>query len=865
MASFKSGRNLYQFGDTLIRRKLSVLAISFLIVVIVVPTYLSFVSSSTGNIRINGISTSVVGQQVPAGGNINLYFGGIAWSSSSFYLFWSQDGLAQVSSGDSVYTPAFSIYDVIDLSTVHHYSQDSSTWTVGNNWVNGSIPTTLTLGNYYVKSVDQIFSSVAVTDTYFSINSVYYNSTLNISPSAGPGGIDIAFAGSRYIPGSTVDISYYDPNFNSWNLLTSTMANGTGQIQAASQVPDLKKSLGSGDCLEATSTISYRSSINGITYCNAVYNEYLRGLKTVGNQTAYGLYGNGTNLVSNVRAMIGDSLTISGKWFHPGIVYVRWDSASVVSTLTSSQWLNANIIGSTATNPDGSFTTSVNIPQNVEAGEHYLAVEDSQLGRVIVKIFVSAASLQLSPAMGPGGATVQFNGFGYPASTSVGLYYLDPSFGTWNYWSSASTDSSGALSMNVEIPDLQKASSSYGSNSTISFRTQIGGVAYSYADYTECGRGITQVGSQITQGLYGNGTNLASSVNVSPGNSLVIAGKWFHPGVIYVRFDGIAVVGTVTSNEWQNAQIIGSSSASSTGAFSTTVTIPSASGGQHFLSVEDSQTRLILIINVLGPVLATPTPTAAPTANPTSTPIPTPNPSLPTPSIDLSCKSTTTVSGFKVEIDGNLTLNGNAVSDNPVLLSYSVTGGTTWQSLTLIRTTANGQFTAVWQPNVNGNYLIKATVDRTSTMNSANRIVNLALTPDAGQNVFTVTSNSTVSQFAFNSTTQELSFIVAGPSGTKGYVDLYIPKTLISDISNLKTYIDGNQIAFNSESQPDAWHISFTYSHSTHTVTMAIGSNVSQVSNPNPTQQWLLYVVAGVAVVAIAGLIVVFKYRAKKD
>ncbi len=159
---------------------------------------------------------------------------------------------------------------------------------------------------------------------------------------------------------------------------------------------------------------------------------------------------------------------------------------------------------------------------------------------------------------------------------------------------------------------------------------------------------------------------------------------------------------------------------------------------------------------------------------------------MPTPSIDLSCRSTTTVTGFKVEINGNLSLNGNPLSDQPVLISYSVTGGKSWQSLTLIKTLPDGHFTAVWQPNVNGNYLVNAAVDRTSTMNGATKIVNLALTPDAGQNVFTLTSNSTVTQFAFNSTTQELGFIVSGPSGTKGYVEIYIPKTLISDISSLE-------------------------------------------------------------------------------
>ncbi len=848
----------------MLKRKLGAFVIAFLIVALIVPTYLSFVSSSIGSIRINSTSSSTVGQQVPAGGNLNLYFGGITWSSSSFYLFWSQDGLAQVSSGDSVYTPAISIYDVIDPTTVHHYSQDTSSWNVGNNWINGSIPNLLALGNYYIKSVDQIFSSIAATDTYFTISSIFYNSTLNISPPSGPGGIDIVFSGSKYPAGSNVDISYYDPSFGTWNLLTSTLANASGQIQATSQVPDLKKSLGVGDCLEAPNTISYKASITGITYSNTVYNEYLRGLKTVGNQTAHGLYGNGTNLVSSIRAMASDTISISGKWFHPGIIYVRWDSASVVGTVTSSQWQNANIIGSTATNSDGSFSTTATIPQSVEAGEHYLAVEDSQSARVIVKIFVSTASLQLSPASGPGGADVQFTGSGYPASTSVGIYYLDPSFGTWNYWTSATSDSSGTLSLNAQIPDLQKSASTsyYGNSSTISFRTQIGSVSYSYADYTQFWRGLTQVGTQFSPGLFNNGTNLASSVSVKPGDGLLIAGKWFHPGIVYIRFDGVAVVGTVTSNEWKNAQIIGTTSASSTGYFSTIVTIPTASGGDHYLSIEDSQTHIITKINVNAPVISTATPTPAPITNPTPTPVPTPNPSLPTPIIDLSCKSTTTVSGFKVEINGNVSLSGNPLTDQPVLISYSVTGGRTWQSLTLVKTLSEGRFVAVWTPSVTGNYLVNATVEKSATMNDAAKIVNLALTPDAEQNVFTLTSNSTITQFAYNSTTQELTFMASGPSGTQGYVDLYIPKTLLSDISQLKAYVDGNEVSYTSESQADSWLISFTYHHSQHTITMAIGSPPKPITDTSP--QWIIYVAIAVIAAVVAVTALVLKQRSRK-
>ena len=848
------------------KHNLKIFLIASLTLMLILPTYFSFVSSSTGNIRINTVGASVVGQQVQAGGNLNLYFGEVMWSGTQFYLFLSPDGSTQLTSG-SVYTPTFSVYDVVDPTRTTNCTGDSGVWNVGSNWVNGSIPSTAAPGNYYIKAVDQIGSSVAVTDTYITINPINYNATLNISPSSGTGGVPIIFTGSNYPVGQNVVISYLDPAFGTWNYLTTAIANASGKISADSTVPDLLKSLGSADYPETYSTISYRSMVGTQVLSNANYNEYQRGLKTVGNSTAYGLYGNGTNLVSQVRVMAGDTIGLSGKWFNPGPIYIRWDGVNVVGTVSSSQWLNANIICTSATNSTGYFNTTVTIPA-ANAGEHYLAVEDSQT-RVIVKIFMSTASLQLSPASGPGGASVQFSGSSYPPSTAVDIYYLDPAFSTWNYWTTTSSDSAGKISFSTEIPDLKQYSYNGDSNysSTLSFRTQVSGIAYSTADYREFARGLQQVGSKVANALFGNGTDLSSSVSVKPGDSLFISGKWFHPGIVYIKFDGVSVLGTVTGQEWQSAQVLSSTTASQAGSFQVYVTIPTASGGVHYLAIEDTGSKLITRVNVNSTYISpTPSPTVTPTSNPTSnpTPIPTPNPSLPTPSIDVSCRSTSTVTGFKVEIDGNVSLNGNPLSDQPVLVSYSVTGGLIWQSLTLIKTLSDGQFVAVWTPSVTGNYLVKATVERSSTMNEAAKIINLALTPDAEQNVFTLTSNSTITQFAFNSTTKELGFIASGPLGTEGYVNIYVPKTILNDISELKAYLDGNEISFNSESQTDSWLISFGYSHSQHTITMTMGNSL-QVSNINTDSlpQWLFYAIPVGLVVIIAVIAVIFKNKPK--
>jgi hypothetical protein len=132
----------------MLKRRLSLFFIVALIVMLATPTYFSTVSSSTGTIRINSTTTSPTGQTVMAGGNINLYFGGIHWDDIAFYLFWSHDASPQMSfSEGAVFSPPFSIYDVVD-SHAHIYTENNQTWTVGYNWVNGSLPRTLPLGDY---------------------------------------------------------------------------------------------------------------------------------------------------------------------------------------------------------------------------------------------------------------------------------------------------------------------------------------------------------------------------------------------------------------------------------------------------------------------------------------------------------------------------------------------------------------------------------------------------------------------------------------------------------------------------------------------------------------------------------------------
>jgi hypothetical protein len=103
---------------------------------------------------------------------------------------------------------------------------------------------------------------------------------------------------------------------------------------------------------------------------------------------------------------------------------------------------------------------------------------------------------------------------------------------------------------------------------------------------------------------------------------------------------------------------------------------------------------------------------------------------------------------------------------------------------------------------------------------------------------------------AFNSTSQELSFTATGATGTTGYVEVCIAKSLIQDPANLKVYLDEKQLNYTSTQTEESWIIYFTYHHSTHTVTLSMG-----MTQPKLFQETIVTVIATVAVlVAIVGI-----------
>jgi len=274
--------------------------------------------------------------------------------------------------------------------------------------------------------------------------------------------------------------------------------------------------------------------------------------------------------------------------------------------------------------------------------------------------------------------------------------------------------------------------------------------------------------------------------------------------------------------------------------------------------------------------ISTPNPTATPVQTPVPTPKPaptvTPRPTLkptstPTTNysaiLDLSCSSSVSYDLFRVQIIGKIAENNNGLASTPISVSYSITNGRTWQDLTSVNSNLDGTFSAIWTPSVTGNYMIKASwvLD-----DSVNTIVNLAVLPyidSTSKSIFSVASNSTISDLVFNSTSNQLAFTVTGAVGTSGYTELTVAKSLIKDIAQVQVNIDREQVQYLAKEITDSWLLHFTYQHSTHEVTLQLNST----STNSPSQgQYVIYTTISLVFAAVLiATIFVLKTRNKKN
>jgi hypothetical protein len=238
-------------------------------------------------------------------------------------------------------------------------------------------------------------------------------------------------------------------------------------------------------------------------------------------------------------------------------------------------------------------------------------------------------------------------------------------------------------------------------------------------------------------------------------------------------------------------------------------------------------------------------------ATPTST-----IPDLKTPTLTSSTDSSAAFIGYKVRMNGSLTdANGTGISGADLTLLYSVTDGETWNAVSSVITVDGGQYVAEWMPAATGNYLLRLSYDGNATIGLRGTAVysTFAVIPAEENYVFSVVSNSTVSDLAFNSTDKILSFVVSGPSGTTGYTEVVIGKALIGDINKLKVSLDMNPADYSVTSTDTTYTLHLTYSHSTHKIAIALAA--APLNQPSLTTPLSLGILALILAIATAGII----------
>ncbi len=104
--------------------------------------------------------------------------------------------------------------------------------------------------------------------------------------------------------------------------------------------------------------------------------------------------------------------------------------------------------------------------------------------------------------------------------------------------------------------------------------------------------------------------------------------------------------------------------------------------------------------------------------------------------------------------------------------------------------------------------------------------VNISASLSPENNDFAVVSNSTVSPLVYNSNANVVNFNVSGSSGTTGYTEAFISKTMLPDATEASVILDGKQQNVTTSSIGDSWVLYFVYPHSAHEVSIRMQESV---------------------------------------
>ena len=225
---------------------------------------------------------------------------------------------------------------------------------------------TSSTGSINFFGVESVNSTQTPTATIQNNNvdlNVSYSFALSVLPTSGPPSGIIALSGTGFTPGSSANISYLNPINSSWIPIVNNLATLNGELSYQTTAPDLLQENIPGDGEPLSDIIVFRAedNSNGQIYNSTIpYTEYRRGLTQIGATTAQGIYGNNTNLSTNVFLRTGETVKFLGSWFTPGLASLKWDEIS---------------LGNLTIDETGQFNTTITVP-TTSAGQHTLTIDD---------------------------------------------------------------------------------------------------------------------------------------------------------------------------------------------------------------------------------------------------------------------------------------------------------------------------------------------------------------------------------------------------------------------------------------------------------------------------------------------------------
>jgi hypothetical protein len=250
-----------------------------------------------------------------------------------------------------------------------------------------------------------------------------------------------------------------------------------------------------------------------------------------------------------------------------------------------------------------------------------------------------------------------------------------------------------------------------------------------------------------------------------------------------------------------------------------------------------------------------PTTTPEPTEKPTPTPKPEPTAK---PNLEFDCQSVS-ANSLKFEITGRLSYNNSAIPRNQVYIRSSSDGGISWENFALEQTRADGSFTTTWIPKATGNYMICVHWAGNDTLRWMNTTLSLAVISDSDGNVFSASSNATITRLRYDTATQTLSFNTNGTQ-TSAPINICIPKVLVNDVQTLQVKVDGKTVSFSNKGQNDIWAITCLADQGEHAIIVKIPllEFMNPASNP-----WLTIVIVLVIIIAIVVILTTIRRRRK--